>query len=366
MSSAQSELPQASQSINLYYDGPSGLLRKDVSPVDDIVIRRSLNYADRDLHPINTPEWFEEDVDTARRFVANLTGCSPETLSAAVRLVKASPVNADGFVGNNEHMGAYHPLEDVINVSGPNQSTPRKSWARVAANRTLAHEFAHSTGDHKDMSITAVIKNEADVTAGGLRRYLHLFSSRSKKTSVRYESAYVNQGMVKSHLSRRQSAKGNGREVVHKSAGAFFEEGFAELVGIAYNESQGVDFPGETLTTLATSADVGVPARYWSVSDDGEGMMLGPSALAAYGLDLLEGVRKLTDPDGNTIMNLLIDSRHSHTRTEAMRELVKVVNKIEPGLYKRLNHLQLSSKEDTIAGLNNIRQATKRKDSSIA
>lgn len=268
---------------------------------------------------ISSPEWFVDEVGHARDFVAELTGFDPADLPD-VDILKGGL----GSLGVGHADAAYaadsHRTYVDAGIIPENPSEAQKGHAI----RAITHELAHGALERATVNVTVL----QQLAVEGLRRLV------TPADTAR--TGQVNAGHHKSHITKEKVGLVRKHTVAGiEPYGSFFEEAFAEEVAMQYDHARGATLDAEEVRQMQPHL-AGI--EVYAARDKSGKVDMNRAGFAAAGLNILEQARKLQDPEGQSVFELLVAARHQTTRATAMRKLAQVVNAVQPNLYPRLNH----------------------------
>lgn len=206
---------------------------------------------------------------------------------------------------NGKNMAEYYFDEDAIYATPPQDANDY--LRRTMITSQLIHEMAHESSRVRRMFIF----------------------SETDPDDNRAHGICLTMGMMAMDLTR------GSRNVT----GNFFEEAFAEIVASRWREATIPGYQDNEAVLFKTYCGVELPVKYHS--PDRELIEHGPvttnagyAAIAAYGVELI------SDFIGVDIFELMKLARQPATETAAKREIVKIINSVQPGLYKQLRDLK--------------------------
>lgn len=325
------EVAERPLNTNIFVRKDGALLPMDMEPGEADAKYRYLegNLPEYVVYP--KPEWFDEEQSNVRTFVA-------EQLGFDVSLVPQIDHVQRIHIGINDDIcGRYDSLSHKAAVVALTDTKERHTAISRLLIKNMAHEAGHGVYDPQT-TWAAVIHEPVPEEIRGT-----VWDGTDDGLITR--SIATGYGSLKAHLTKPHYGDNFRGEAEFDVVGNLFEEGLAEEIAIRYVEEHW----GPTVSPFAASKGGDMFARTLDYSTDREHIVTMVPAWAALSLNYLEEIRRSTDPIGNSIFDLLIQSRHLETRAPAMKELAQVINRIQPGLYSYLNHAEYSKEGFTDA-----------------
>lgn len=242
------------------------------------------------------------------------------------RAILLNPEDVPVFRQKLADFGWSHPLLDELGVERENG-------------------FTWMGGNFDDLGLVVMVRSpqieEANGTAYTEATLLH---EKAHSAHAFDDLIYTKAGTNINYWVPRH---GHGIAAKAGSEGAFFEEGFAELLAAEYMKEQ-MGMPNgvwDEDITVPTKTGDDLPGIYaWKVDDSK--FLYANSAIAAHGLELLM-VEK------SELYQALLKARNS---VEGLRQVAQVVDSVEPGLYPKLRKLSYSEAGFS-EGLHDIKSA---------
>lgn len=269
------------------------------------------------------PEWLESEQQKTRQFVADQFGFSADLIPDVRYAIHLKH-------GQKMVLGRYLFVDHEAAVLALKGSEERDSAHARLIIRSMVHEQGHAAYDPELLSTFLIQKPIAPELRHGPQDF----------TDDGYIGVATAQSLGAAKVAVKKQTYLDGA-VAHtlSSVGAFFDEGLVEEIAIRYMEENFT--PQQSPYPEWKNNMIGRILGYY---DDGEKLVV-DAAIATLGLNYLEEMRKADDPNGQSIFDILIAARHVDTQVFAMRQLPRIINGIEPGLYDRLQHAKYLSNE---------------------